>query len=85
MMRRFICNCKIQQQTTERVKVYYEHILKLTNSLHVKVIDVFLTTIFRACLLPYLKLTIASMKRVSLMEAIVVCEESGRISFIMFY
>jgi len=70
----------IQQQTIECVKVYYEHLLKLTNFLHVKVIDVFLTTIFRTCLLPYLKLTIASMKRISLMEAIVVCEKSGHIS-----
>ncbi len=30
----------IQQQTIERVEVYYERILKLTNCLHVKVIDV---------------------------------------------
>jgi hypothetical protein len=40
----------LQQQVSEWVKVYYEHLLKLANCLQVKAIDVFLTTIFRTCL-----------------------------------
>jgi hypothetical protein len=75
--------CNIQQLTTERVEVYYECLLKLTNCLQVITIDVFFTIVFKASLLPYLKLAIASMKRNTLMEhkkAIVVCEKSGLIS-----
>jgi hypothetical protein len=51
----------IQQQNVECVKVHYEHLLKLTNCLHVTTIDVFPTIIFRVGLLPYLILT-TSMK-----------------------
>ncbi len=43
----------IQQQTTKCVEVYYECLLKLANCLHVKPIDVFLTTVLRIGLLPY--------------------------------
>jgi len=70
----------IQQQIVECVEVYYEYLLKLTNCLQVKTIDVFLNTIFRACLLPYLKLTTTRMKRNTLIEhrkTIMICEENG--------
>jgi hypothetical protein len=45
----------LQPQVGERVEVYYEHLLKLANCLQDKAIDVFLTTIFRKSLQPYLK------------------------------
>jgi hypothetical protein len=73
----------IQQQTIEHVEVYYERLLKLDNCLQVKAIDVFLTTLFRTCLLLYLKLTIVGMKRDTLIEhkeVVVVCEESGLVT-----
>jgi hypothetical protein len=73
----------IQQQTTERVEVYYERLLKLANYLQVKTIDVFFTTIFKVGLLPYLRLAIAGMRINTLVEhkeVVVVCEESGLIS-----
>jgi hypothetical protein len=57
--------------------------LKLTNYLHVKTIDVFLTTIFKVGLLPYLILTITSMKRNTLIkhkEAVIICEENGLVN-----
>ncbi len=69
----------IQQQTTKHVEVYYECLLKLANCLHVKTINVFFTTISRANLLLHLKLAIAGMKRITLMEVVVICEESGPI------
>ncbi len=53
----------IQQQTAKGVEDYYECLLKLINCLQVKATNVFLTTIFKACLLPYLRLTTTSMKR----------------------
>jgi hypothetical protein len=34
------------QQVDEQIEVYYQRLLKLVNYLQVKVIDVFLTTIF---------------------------------------
>jgi hypothetical protein len=73
----------IKQQTTKCVEVYYEHLLKLVNCLHVRAIYVFLTTIFRASLLPYLKLAIAGMKINTLIkhkEVTILCEESGLVS-----
>jgi len=57
--------------------------LKLANCLQVKAIDVYLTTIFKACLLPYLRLATTKMKRNILIEhkeATIICEESGPIS-----
>ncbi len=51
----------IQQQNVERVEVHYECLLKLTNCLQVKMIDIFPTIISRIGLLPYLILT-TSMK-----------------------
>jgi len=72
----------IQQQNVEHVEVHYEHLLKLTNCLQVKTIDVFPTTIFRICLLPYFILT-TSMKWDTLIEhkaVVIVCEENGPIS-----
>jgi hypothetical protein len=73
----------LQQQVGERIEVYYECLLKLTNYLHVKTTYVFFTTIFKTGLLPYLTLTIGGVKRDTLMEhkeATIVCEESGHIS-----
>jgi len=72
----------IQQQTTKHVEVYYENLLKLTKYLHVKTTYVFFTTVFKASLLPYLKLTTTSMKRDTLIEhkEVVVCEENGLVS-----
>jgi hypothetical protein len=73
----------IQQQTAKCVKVYYECLLKLVNSLQVRTIDVFFTIVFKVGLLPYLRLIITSMKRNTLInhkEAIVICEESGHVS-----
>jgi len=73
----------IQQQTVELVEVYYECMLKLTNCLQVKIIDVSFTTILKVGLLPYLILTTRGMKRdtsIKHKETIVACEESGPIS-----
>jgi hypothetical protein len=73
----------IQQQTTECVEVYYECLLKLANCLQVRATYVFITTVFKANLLPYLRLTTASMKKSTLIkhkEAAIVCEESGHVS-----
>jgi hypothetical protein len=72
----------IQQQNVECVKVHYEHLLKLTNCLHVTTIDVFPTIIFRVGLLPYLILT-TSMKWDTLIEhkeVVILCEENGLVS-----
>jgi hypothetical protein len=73
----------VQQQITKHGEVYYEHLLKLISYLHVKATNVLFTTIFKACLLPYPRLTIAGMRRITLIEhkeAIIVCEESGPIN-----
>jgi hypothetical protein len=43
------------QQTAECVEVYYECLLKLTNYLKVRATNVFLTIVFKAGLLPYLR------------------------------
>jgi len=55
-------------------------LLKPANNLQVKVIDVFLTTIFKTSLQPYFRLVTTSMTRDTLIkhkEAEVNCEESG--------
>jgi hypothetical protein len=52
-----------QQQVGEWVEVYFKHLVKLVNYLQVKAINLFLITIFRAGLQPYLRLTIARMAR----------------------
>ncbi len=73
----------IQQQTVECVEVYYERMLKLANCLQVRTKDVFLTTVFKACLLLYLRLITAGMKRNILIERkkiVVICKESGHVS-----
>jgi hypothetical protein len=70
----------IQQQTVECVEVC---LLKLADCLKVLATNVFLTNIFKASLLPYLRLTTISMKRNTLIkhkEVVVVCEESGPIN-----
>jgi hypothetical protein len=51
-------------QQVEHVEVYSKLLFKLANCLQVKAIDVFLTIMFRASPLPYLRLTITSMKRI---------------------
>jgi hypothetical protein len=59
--------------------------VKLTNHQQVRAIDVFLTTIFKAGLLPYLRLAIVGLKRNTLIEhkeIVIVCEESGLVSMI---
>ncbi len=72
----------IQQQNVKRVEVHYECLLKLTNCLQVRTIDLFPTTIFKIGLLPYFILT-TSMKWNTLIEhqeVVIVCEENGPIS-----
>jgi hypothetical protein len=64
----------------EWVDVYYKRLLKLTNYLQVKVINVFLTTIFKAGLQPYLKLATTFMTRNTLIkhkEVVVIYEKNG--------
>jgi hypothetical protein len=73
----------IQQQITKHVEVYCEHLLKLVNCLQIKAVYVFFTIVFKANLLPYLKLATTCVKKDTLIEhkeAIVVCEENGLIS-----
>jgi hypothetical protein len=50
------------------VEVYYEHLFKLANYLQVKATNVFLITIFIASLQPYLKITMSSMARDTLIK-----------------
>jgi hypothetical protein len=57
--------------------------LKLVKCLHVRAINVFFTIVFKACLLPYLRLATISLKRNTLIEhkeVVIVCEESGLVS-----
>ncbi len=57
--------------------------MKLTNCLQVRATDVFFTIIFKASLLPYLRLATIRMKINTLIEhkeATIVCEESGHVS-----
>ncbi len=57
------------QQVGERIEVYYECLLKLTNYLQVKVIDVLLTTIFIEKLQAYLILTTIGIVKNTLCQA----------------
>ncbi len=71
------------QQIVKHVEVYYECLLKLTNYLQVKATNVFLTTVFKVGLLPYIRLTTIGMKRDTLIEhkeVVVVCEKNGFVS-----
>jgi hypothetical protein len=72
----------MQQQTTERVEVYYERLLKLTSCLQVKTTYVFLTIIFMTSLLPYLRLSTTCLKRNNFIEhkEVVVCEKIGPVN-----
>jgi hypothetical protein len=73
----------IQQQTAEHVEVYYECLLKLTNCLQVRATNIFLTIVFKASLLLYLRLVIVHMRINTLIEhkeIVVVCEERGPIN-----
>jgi hypothetical protein len=68
----------MKQEKNERVEVYYERLLKLTNSLQHRIINNFLIIIFIFGLQPYLHVTTAGMKRETLQqhkEATSVCEE----------
>jgi hypothetical protein len=72
----------LQQKIGEHVEAYYEHLLKLANYLQVKATNVFLTTIFKAGLQPYLILATTSMVRNTFIkhkEVAIMCEESGLI------
>jgi hypothetical protein len=69
------------QQVGERIEVYYERLLKLVNYLQVKTTNVFLITIFKVGLQPYLRLA-TSMTKDTLIkhkEVAIICEESGLI------
>jgi hypothetical protein len=65
-------------EKNERVEVYHERLLKLTNSLQHKTTYSFLTIVFKFRLQPYLHVAIVSMKRVTLQqhkETTLVCEK----------
>jgi hypothetical protein len=68
----------INQGITEKVKVYYERILKLANCLQYKANDSLLIIFFRASLIPYLRVAIVGIKH-SLFEhkeVAITCEEN---------
>jgi hypothetical protein len=52
----------IKQGNNEKVKVYYEWILKLANCLQHKADDNLLTTFFQIGLVPYLQIAIARIE-----------------------
>jgi len=57
--------------------------LKLKNYIQVRTTDVFFISVFKVGLLPYLILTITSMKRRTLIEhkkKVIICEENGPIN-----
>jgi hypothetical protein len=57
--------------------------LKLANYLQVRATNVILTTVFKAGLVPYIRLATTSVKRNILIEhkkTTIVCEESGTVS-----
>jgi hypothetical protein len=56
----------MKQEKNERVEVYYEKLLKLTNILQHKTTDNFLTIVFKFGLYPYLRVAIVGMKRKTL-------------------
>jgi hypothetical protein len=58
----------INQSEDEKLEVYYECILKLTNCLQHQVEDSLLITFFRGNLQPYLRITILGMKRDTLFK-----------------
>jgi hypothetical protein len=53
----------MKHEKNERVEIYYERLLKLDNSLQHKMINNFLTIVFKFGLQPYLRVAIAGMKR----------------------
>ncbi len=60
------------------MEVYYERLLKLANNLQHKIINSFLTTIFRIGLQPYMCVAIIGMKEKTLKqhnEVALVCEK----------
>ena len=68
----------IKQGPKEKVEEYYKRVEKLSNSLHRPTDDGFLNSIFKAGLLPYLRLATAGLQRDTLFnhkEAVVHCEE----------
>jgi hypothetical protein len=56
----------MKQEKNEKVKVYYERLLKLTNSLQLRTTYNLLITIFKYGLQPYLHVATTSMKRETL-------------------
>jgi len=69
----------IKQIMDEKVEVYYEHILKLTNYLNHKAYDNLLMTFFRTKLVPYLQEAITWMKQDILFfhnEVAMTCKET---------
>jgi hypothetical protein len=56
----------MKHEKNERVEVYYEKLLKLTNSLQHMTTYSFLTTIFRFGLQPYLHVATIGMKKETL-------------------
>jgi hypothetical protein len=53
----------MKQDKNERVEVYYERLLKLTNNLQHKTIDNSIITIFRSRLQTYTHVAIVGMKK----------------------
>jgi hypothetical protein len=53
----------MKQEETNKVEAYYERIQKLAHGLQIPTTNNFLTTMFRAGLQSYLKITTARMKR----------------------
>jgi hypothetical protein len=53
----------MKQKKNERVKVYYERLLKSANSLQHKTTNNLLTIVFRFGLQPYLRVAIIGMKK----------------------
>jgi hypothetical protein len=53
-----------KQDHMEKMEVYYEHLMKLTNNLQIKTTNSFLSTMFKFDLKPYLRITIIGCKRI---------------------
>jgi hypothetical protein len=56
----------MKHEKNERVKDYYERLLKLTKRLQHRIIDNFLTIVFTFRLQPYMRVAATSMKRKNL-------------------
>jgi hypothetical protein len=68
----------MKQEKNERMEVYYERLLMLANSLQHKIINNFLTIVFKSRLQPYLCVATTCTKTKTLYwhkEATLVCEK----------